>query len=53
MTTGNVLYLVMVVAVFVLFSLALAYASSRQARPAANIVPANVRHPEPDHAIAA
>jgi hypothetical protein len=48
MTTGNVLYLVMVIGVFVLFSAVLGYQSWLQSRPEPATVRA--RTPEPAHA---
>ncbi len=53
MSTGNVLYLVMVVAAFVSFSAVLAYQSWQQARLGRETVPASTEHADPHGAIPA
>ncbi len=53
MSTGSLLYLVMVLAVFGLFSAVLAYQSWQQSRQGPDMLPAQHEHEETHHAIAA
>jgi len=53
MSTGSMLYLVMVLAVFGVFSAVLAYQSWQQSRQGPEMLPAHQDQTEPHHAIAA
>lgn len=51
MTTGNVLFLLMVVGMFASFSAVLAYQSWQQARSRATVVAKLAKHPAPNDAL--
>jgi hypothetical protein len=53
MTTGNLLYLLMVIGVFLLFSVVLAYQSWQQSRLGPDTVSKINRHPPLTHALTA
>ena len=51
MTTGNLLYILMMIRAFILFAAVLAYQSSQRSRPDANRVSRSKRRPAPDDAL--